>query len=69
MVFDWIFKESYEERVQAVLHFQRSRNSILDYAARFATFCSDEEFYLMMFPLLYWGPVCDVKLGKMLCTF
>jgi len=67
MVFDWIFKESYEERVQAVLHFQRSRNSILDYAARFATFCSDEEFYLMMFPLLYWGPVCDVKLGWNLC--
>jgi len=67
MIWDWIIKTSYDERVQAVLKLQRSRNYILDSIARVATFCSDEEFYLMLFPLLYWGPICDTKLAWNLC--
>jgi len=53
--------------VQSVLKLQRSRNYLLDNMARIATFCSDEEFYLLLFPLLYWGPICDAKLAWNLC--
>jgi len=68
MVWHWLFSKSHEERVQAVLQFQRSRNGWFDYIARFATFCSDEEFYLMMFPLFFWGPICNPKLAWDLCV-
>jgi len=34
----------------------------------FLNLWEDEEFYLLMFPLLYWGPVCDAKLGWDLCV-
>jgi len=27
-----------------------------------------KNFYLMLFPLLYWGPICDVKLAWNLCV-
>jgi len=67
MVWDWLFKSNYDERVKSVLKLQRSRNYILDNVARIATFCSDEEFYLLLFPVLYWGPFCDAKLAWNLC--
>jgi len=40
----------------------------MDFLARVATFCSDEEFYLGLFPMLYWGPICNAKLGYNLCV-
>jgi len=67
MVWEWLFKKSYDERIQAIIKLQRSRNYLLDNVARIATFCSDEEFYLLLFPLLYWGPFCDAKLAWNLC--
>jgi len=68
MVWHWLFKKPYEDRVQAVLLFQRSRTNVFDFMARLATFCSDEEFYLLMFPILFWGPICDAKLASDLCV-
>jgi len=68
-MFKWL-NESYEDRVKAVVHFQRFRgcSTLLDLIARIATFCSAEEFYLALFPILYWGPYCDAKLGYNLCV-
>jgi len=65
---EW-FYESYEDRVKAVVCFQeRFRTSILDGIARVATFCSDEEFYLITLTILYWGPICETKLAFNLCV-
>ena len=42
---------------------ERFRTPLLDFLAPIVSALSDEEFYLILFPLLYWGPFCNPRLG------
>jgi len=66
-IINWL-NESQEEKEKAVVQFQRFRSSTIDILARMAAFFCEEEFYLILFPILLWGPYCDAKLGYNFCV-
>eukprot|EP01130_Rhizamoeba_saxonica_P005519 TRINITY_DN21_c1_g1_i1.p1 TRINITY_DN21_c1_g1~~TRINITY_DN21_c1_g1_i1.p1 ORF type:complete len:372 (-),score=41.74 TRINITY_DN21_c1_g1_i1:19-1134(-) len=53
-----------KQRIEEVLFVQKYRTNLLTKVALLFSQGSDEPFYLMLFPLFIWGPICEPKLGR-----
>lgn len=55
----WVSKSATEKDKEVHAFQEKYSSPLLTFLARIASFCSDEEFYLISFPLCVWGPMCD----------